>query len=128
MRLPSAISNREEENYINTVHCLVKDLHVKVTGTTIARRLREHPDFPSLLSISDALNAWKIENLAIRIPADKLPELPLPFITKIKVDRKYSMCVVKEFNQHQVTVSEGTSYAWKKMPYDEFLQRWQGIG
>lgn len=127
MRLPSAISNREEENYINTVHCLVKDLHVKVTATTISRRLREHPDFPSLLSISDSLKAWKIENLAIRIAADKLPDLPLPFITKLRVNRKYSMCVVKEFNHHQVTVSEGTSSKWKKMPYDEFLQSWQGV-
>lgn len=44
------------------------------------RKLLHHPDYPSLLSLSDALNTWKVNNAAARIPKENIAQLPLPFI------------------------------------------------
>ncbi|OYW78465.1 MAG: hypothetical protein B7Z27_07415, partial [Sphingobacteriia bacterium 32-37-4] len=51
---------------------------------TINETLQSHPDYPSFLSISDSLNNWKVENLVIQTSAEKLLEIPTPFITSFK--------------------------------------------
>ena len=55
-------------------------LYVPVTGATVQNTLLNHPDYPSLLSISDALRTWKVNTIATRLPKEQLTQLPLPFI------------------------------------------------
>lgn len=55
-------------------------LGVPVTDITINNTLQNHPDYPSLLSLSDALRSWKINNIATRLPKEQLTQLPLPII------------------------------------------------
>jgi uncharacterized membrane protein len=59
---------------------LVKMLEVPVTAGTIKRILREHPDYPSLLSISQSLSRWNIRNRAVEVGVESLEMLPTPFI------------------------------------------------
>lgn len=68
------------ENPVKITMQLLKQLQVKVTNTTINKTILNHPDYPSILSISDALNTWHVENAAVSIENDILTELPLPFI------------------------------------------------
>ncbi len=71
------------EEYGNPVTAtinLLESLKVKVTGSTVSEALLNHPDYPSLLSVSDALNRWQVENMAVKTEKEKLDELPLPFI------------------------------------------------
>ncbi len=72
------------ENPVTVTIQLLKQLKVKVTDYTVNETVLNHPDYPSILSISDALNSWHVENAAIKIEADKLTELPLPFIAFTK--------------------------------------------
>lgn len=69
------------ESPVRATVALLRTLRVKVTDTTVNETLLNHPDYPSLLSISDALKRWKIENMAVKVEKEKLDELPLPFIS-----------------------------------------------
>jgi hypothetical protein len=59
---------------------LLKSMQVKVTNRTINTTLEQHPDYPSLLSIHDALPQFNIEALAIDADKSRIAEFPLPFI------------------------------------------------
>ncbi len=59
---------------------LLKSMQVKVTNRTINTTLEQHPDYPSLLSIHDALPQFNIDALAIDADKALITEFPLPFI------------------------------------------------
>jgi len=52
---------------VNTIIAFLKLLDVKVNNSTVDETLQNHPDWPSLLSISDALSKWNIPNAATKI-------------------------------------------------------------
>lgn len=59
-------------------------LNVKVTSTSLKKDILEHPDYPSMLAISDVLNNYHIENLALKIGFEQLLEIPTPCIIQVK--------------------------------------------
>lgn len=46
---------------------LLKELNVPVTASTVIDTIESHPDYPNLYSISDSLEKWKVENLALKV-------------------------------------------------------------
>ena len=80
MRLRAFLEENSSSNVSEATLQLVKALDVPVTATTVIERVESHPDFPSLYSISDNLSSWKVENAAFQVDAEKLDELPVPFI------------------------------------------------
>ncbi len=72
------------ENQPLVIAALLKQIKVKVSMQTIIETVEAHPNYPSYLSISDSLNKWNVESIAIQTTADKLPEIPTPFITNYK--------------------------------------------
>jgi uncharacterized membrane protein len=82
--LTGVLFNSLHENQPLVVEALLKKLKVMVSMHTINDTLQAHPDYPSFLSISDSLNNWKVENLVIKTSAEKLSEIPTPFITSFK--------------------------------------------
>ena len=74
-----------EANITSTLSQFIKLLHVAVSRETASKTLESHPDFPSLYSISNALDLWNIENAAFRLSSvDQLYDLPTPFIVHTK--------------------------------------------
>ncbi|MBN8837606.1 MAG: thioredoxin domain-containing protein [Sphingobacteriia bacterium] len=72
-------------NLTNTVACFLKQLDVKHTVFGVNEALHNHPDYPSLLSISDVLKKnYKMEVAALSVTNEKLVDIPLPFITLLK--------------------------------------------
>ena len=57
----------------------LKLLNVKVNAVTVNEILQNHPDWPSLLCISDSLNKWNVPNEAGKIDVTNIDELPTPF-------------------------------------------------
>lgn len=55
-------------------------LKVKISIRTLTKENEEHPDYPSLLSISDILNSYEIENIGIQMDRDKFGKISTPFI------------------------------------------------
>ncbi|HEY6976521.1 MAG TPA: hypothetical protein VH396_09525 [Chitinophagaceae bacterium] len=62
----SLLTERYEHPVTATI-ALLQQLKVNATNTTVNETLQNHPDYPSLLSISDALKQWHIENVAFKV-------------------------------------------------------------
>jgi uncharacterized membrane protein len=108
------------ENQVLTVDALLKQLKVKVTLSTIDETLHNHPDYPSFLSITDSLQKWNIESLAIQTSADKLDEIPLPFITSFKTG--VFVTVIERTNQ---AITWMNQHGKKEVIGNEsFLKQW----
>lgn len=58
---------------------------IRITDTTIKASLAAHPDYPSLLSISDFLHNYNIENVALRTKVESFSTFPVPFIAHIAI-------------------------------------------
>ena len=110
------------EPLVNVAQQICKQLNLKITNDTVRDTILSHPDYPSLLSVSDSLNKWNIDNAAIRISAQDIDTLPEPFIgyaggelkvvTKLEADHIYYL----------------DSSGKKKMEdRDTFLSQWQDV-
>jgi thiol-disulfide isomerase/thioredoxin len=55
-----------KSNILAVTLSLLKKLRIKVNSSTVKQRLESHPDYPSLLAISDCLSDFHIENIAYR--------------------------------------------------------------
>ena len=65
---------------VKTFISFLRLIQVKINNATVNETLQNHPDWPTLLCISDSLNKWNIPNGAGKIDAHKIDELPVPFI------------------------------------------------
>ena len=113
----------------NAAKLLLDLLQVKVTATTLTREIEEHPDYPSLLSISDVLNNHGVENMGIRVDPQKLEELPCPFITQIRgiKDKADFFTVVKEVSENTVHFFDEEKRRWTSLAKENFLKGWSGV-
>ena len=91
----------------DAVFGFLKHLHVMVTKTSIANALQNHPDYPSLLGISDVLKQWKVSSTAIKADKNNLAELPLPFIAHINTAQPTFITVTHLKNTHVEYKSRG---------------------
>jgi thiol-disulfide isomerase/thioredoxin len=76
-----------QPNYSNPTIALYNFLQLlKVPATLkgVDTHLQQHPNYPSLLSITDTLTIYKVEHATYEIENDKLSQLPLPFFTSYK--------------------------------------------
>lgn len=115
-------------NAVEAACVFVKTLGVSITNTTLARDIEEHPDYPGLLSISDVLTKYKVENLAIRLEAAKLTEAPLPGIASIRgaKSRGNFFSVIRSIGDSGVSFFDPEKHGWTTLPLDQFLPRFAG--
>lgn len=101
---------------------LAELLGVKITKTTLSKEIEQHPDYPSLLSISDVLNSYGIENIGIKFKPEKISELPRPFITQITGKRTGILffTIVKEIGDNFVEYYDSEKHGWNKISKEEF--------
>jgi uncharacterized membrane protein len=75
-----------DSNAVATVALLLRRLRARVTTATVRDTLLRHPDYPSLLSLSDVLDSWKVDNMALQFDTvEQLRELPLPFVAHLNM-------------------------------------------
>ncbi|WP_185288883.1 vitamin K epoxide reductase family protein [Chryseobacterium lactis] len=77
-------------------------------------QLEGHPDFPSLLAFSDALNFFNIENDSYRISNDEKDILPEDFLALVEGE----LAVVSNKN-NQLTIDSS--------PAHDFFEKWENI-
>jgi len=104
-------------------------LNIKVSASTLEKEIEEHPDYPSLLSISDVLNSYKVDNIAVRIDADKLDQLPVPFITQIRGKKSTVklFSVVKEVTEKSVNLFNPESHRWEVISKQQFIEKFLNV-
>ncbi len=114
-----------KDNAIAATYQYLKAIGAKVTEETVEETLKNHPDYPSLLATSDALNEWHIENVAVRIMPEQLGELPTPFLTYLHINHGIFALVksIKDDAVEWIHTKEG----FKREKTEDFLKKWDGV-
>ncbi len=87
-------------------------------------QLLSNPSYPSLKSITDSLDYFKIENVAAVVPTDALKQLPNFFLALIKNENNNSLAQVEQKKEKiKLFLDDGTT---KSMTTDEFKEQWDG--
>lgn len=79
---------------------LLKHLNVTIHSDIIIEELEKHPDYPSMLAVSDVLTTLNIANEAFRAEATMLRELPVPFLASLKRNEGEIVVVTKIDSKH----------------------------
>ena len=113
----------QKVNAVAVTEQLIKSLGVSVNTQTIERNILDHPEFPSILSISDSLTEWGIVNFTHRINKDQYQngELLFPFIAVLNNDNGNQFTLIKRIDQGVVYTDQGN------IEEGEFLRKWLGI-
>jgi len=77
------MKNNKEENVVFVLQKACDHFKLKVTRTTIKEFLLAHPYYPSLKSVCDALNKWKVENYPLNLELEAIKALEMPFIAHL---------------------------------------------
>ena len=114
------------EPNVKAVILYLKQLNVKVNNVTVNETLQNHPDWPTLLCISDSLNKWNIPNAAGKMDVSKIGELPTPFIAYIN-NSETPLAIV-------TSVSDTTVWGYQSNydkpvagPKEDFIKKWTGV-
>ncbi len=121
-----SILSNAYDNPVTASIAFLRQIQMKVHPSSVDELIQIHPDYPSMLSISDVFAKWKIPHAIARLESLNIEELPLPFIAYTH-NPKYSFLTVVAIDKKTV---EGFSGSYSKtviIPRDEFLQHWEGI-
>ncbi|MEP5338179.1 MAG: cysteine peptidase family C39 domain-containing protein [Algibacter sp.] len=114
------------DNCVNTTKRLLTSLNVKHTLKYVKESILSHPDHPSLLSISDTLEKYQIEILAVKIDANKLNEMPMPSIVQVEINRQPLFFVLQNVFDNNVSYYDDKNKL-KESSKEDFLKLWTGI-
>ncbi|MFO7825473.1 MAG: VKOR family protein, partial [Cyclobacterium sp.] len=63
-------------------------LKIRFTKNYLKEEILSHPQFPSLLTLSDVLEKYHISTLPLKVGKEKLDQIPMPCIVQVKVQGK----------------------------------------
>lgn len=104
---------------------LISLLNVKISNSTLVKEIEEHPNYPSLLSISDILTTYGVDNIGIKFDIAKIASLPLPFITQLQGQKSFDLffTVVKEVKTNTVVLYDPEKHKWTDISFEEFREK-----
>lgn len=117
--------NAAEKNALNALDVLLQLSKVRVTRRTLRQKLWNHPDFPSLASLSETLDELNVKHLATRITSDNLQEIPLPAITFLQTDGGL-LAPLRSVSNNTVEWLH-TRKGWQYEPLADFVNKWSGV-
>lgn len=120
------LSFSDYKNAEAAIILLLKEMKIDIPSEKIVTELEKHPDYPSMLSLSDVLDNFNIENSAFRIDSDSIGEVSTPFIGHFKLDGG-SFLVVHDINKDYVRVS-GNQWRNKRFSVERFNSLFNGVG
>jgi len=111
-------------NTVNTLRSFIKSLDVNSTKSGLNRTLRNHLEYPSLLSLTDTLASYNIKSTSIKVPNENVLKIPTPFLTfqgkdepeLIAVNNIINDTVCYEFNGRKL-----------KARLNTFLDNWNNV-
>lgn len=125
MAYPAA--HTSQTNAQATVGALLRRLSVPVTSQTIQQTLNQHPDFPSLLSLSDVLDEWQVDNAAIQLGhVEQLRELPTPFVVHSTKEGGLYLLIESVANGTVTSLEPGSQHRQTE-PEAQFAKHWSGV-
>lgn len=107
----------------NVLHELFKNSSIRINKSTIEEKLLQHPDYPSLFSITNTLSNFGIPNKAVRISNEQLEQLETPFLATTHFDETI---LVKSMENSTITYYTPTS-GFQKSSVSRFLGIWNNM-
>lgn len=116
-----------QSNAVSVINSLIKELRVPVSSFTVKNDLENHPDYPTLLALSDCLNNWKIPNNAFRVDKGnfKTGDLAYPFIAHL-YDEGGRFILVHEAKDANIKYTDEKGLN-QILTEEEFLRKWDGV-
>ncbi len=114
------------EPTVKATIAFLKSLNVKVNSNTVNETLQIHPDWPSMLCITDSLQKWNVPNAVGKIDKDKIDELPVPFIA-FTYERENPLEIVTTITDSKVNLYQKDFRKLITEPKESFLKRWEGV-
>lgn len=108
---------------------MVTNLNIEVTSSALADSLFNHSDFPSLLSLVDALEEWGIVILPVRLLPEHWLQAATPMVVELLPEDQMHWSVVESLSEEAVThtlFGEGAPHTVTE-PLDAFLARATGV-
>ncbi len=113
-------------NATETLYALLKGLRAKVTRVAVRESLLQHSDFPSLLSLSEILTDWQIDNTALQLnTTEQLRELPLPCIAHLRKNNGWYI-LVTALQGDTITYTD-TANGRTTESLTDFERKWSGV-
>jgi len=104
---------------------LLKTLGLNINHEDVIHELDKHPDYPSLLAVSDVLTTFHVENAAYRVDFDELEQVPFPFLAHTRTNGG-EIALVKKVGDGQYHLA---SDKWDnhKVSREEFKKMYNGV-
>ena len=112
-----------QDNAGSVVINLLENLSINIKPEDIVSELGKHPDYPSMLAISDVLDWFGIENAAYRVEADQLLSVTVPFIAHTRTS---DFVTVSKISNGEVTLSDHKRKNYK-MPVENAMKFFDGV-
>lgn len=81
-----------------TVANFLSTLRIPISKKYVQKLISSHPDFPSLVSISDTLQRLGIDNVARRVDQKSLEQLPFPYLLPLDKGRGDILLIKDEYD------------------------------
>lgn len=114
------------ESNVKAIVTFLKIIKVKVNNSTVNETFQNHPDYPSLLCISDSFNKWNIPNGAGKIEPHQIEELPVPFIAYTN-NREFPLAVVSQTDGEDIHFYTKNYSNPTIISKSDFLRSWSGV-
>ncbi|GAA4102832.1 vitamin K epoxide reductase family protein [Mucilaginibacter panaciglaebae] len=116
----------ERSNITAVLNFVISELQIPVTRQGIDDEIAKHPDYRSLLAVSEVLTNWNIPNAAYPLSFEELidADVPTPFIAHLS-NSGGEFVLVSKFDDKQVVVS---NEHWRKhrLSINEFKLQYNG--
>lgn len=113
-----------KENGVSALKNLLKVARIHVTNTSIGK-IFDSPDYPSLHSLSNALDEWDCENIGVKLTVSQLAEIPYPAIAHLSKNNGHFV-VLTEFGNGSLKYID-PEIGIVNEPIDEFEKKWTGV-
>lgn len=86
----------------------LKFLNIPISGRYVERLILDHPDFPSLLSVSDVFNQLGINHAVTRIQKDSVHDLEFPYLVPLDKSRGNILIIkdASDLRKHHTLLNE----------------------
>ncbi|MDN5213739.1 vitamin K epoxide reductase family protein [Fulvivirgaceae bacterium BMA12] len=115
-----------EDNAVAVVKKAIKYYEIPVSNNTIAESLKSHPEYPSLKSICDVFDEWRVDNYPMRMDKTELIETGAPFIAHLNEEGE-KLAFVPGLNSDPELKYFDSSGKNKVLDEDVFFERYTGI-
>lgn len=84
-----------------------------------------HPQFPSLLTLSDVMEKYRISTLPLKIGKEKLDQIPTPCIVQVRVQGKEFFQTLSHISEKSLAGHDEKRKEFK-ISREDFLKKWTG--